>query len=40
MKDKTISVFLPCLNEQNTLLHCIEKAFVGINKSGLTGEVG
>jgi glycosyltransferase involved in cell wall biosynthesis len=39
MKDKTISVVLPCLNEQNTLLHCIEKAFVGINKSGLTGEV-
>ena len=34
-----ISVVLPCLNEEKTILYCIEKAQIGIKKSGLIGEV-
>jgi hypothetical protein len=30
-----ISVVLPCLNEEKTILYCIEKAQIGIKKSGL-----
>lgn len=34
-----ISVILPCLNEEKTILYCIEKAQIGIKNSGLKGEV-
>lgn len=34
-----ISVVLPCLNEEKTILHCINKANNGIEKSKLNGEV-
>ena len=39
MKNKKISVVLPCLNEEKTILHCINSATSGINKSNLKGEV-
>ena len=39
MNNLSISVVLPCLNEENTILYCIEKAKTGINNSGLEGEV-
>lgn len=39
MNNLSISVVLPCLNEENTILYCIEKAKAGINNSGLEGEV-
>ena len=35
MKNKKISVVLPCLNEEKTILHCINSATSGINKSNL-----
>ncbi len=38
-KNKTISIVLPCLNEENTIEHCIRQAFEGIEKSGYQGEV-
>lgn len=34
-----ISVVLPCLNEENSIKYCIEKAKIGIRNSGLIGEV-
>jgi glycosyltransferase involved in cell wall biosynthesis len=34
-----VSVVMPCLNEEETLGACIVKAFEGIRKSGLPGEV-
>ena len=34
-----VSVIIPCLNESDTLAVCIKKAFVGIERSGLQGEV-
>jgi glycosyltransferase involved in cell wall biosynthesis len=34
-----ISVVMPCLNEEETIGRCVEKAFSGIQKAGLTGEV-
>ena len=34
-----ISVILPCLNEENTIEFCINKAFEGINKTPYKGEV-
>jgi len=39
MKDLTISVVIPCLNEENTIGYCIEKATMGIKSSGLKGEI-
>jgi glycosyltransferase involved in cell wall biosynthesis len=37
--DDIISVVLPCLNEEKTLAASIEKARIGIEKTGLRGEV-
>jgi glycosyltransferase involved in cell wall biosynthesis len=34
-----ISIVMPCLNEADTLEVCIRKAFLGIKKSGVEGEV-
>lgn len=34
-----ISVVMPCLNEEETIGQCIEKAFRGIERAGLPGEV-
>jgi len=34
-----ISVILPCLNEENTIEFCINKAFEGINNTPYKGEV-
>ena len=34
-----ISVVMPCLNEAGSVGTCIEKAWEGINKTGLSGEV-
>jgi hypothetical protein len=34
-----ISVVMPCLNEAASVGTCIEKAWVGIRRTGLTGEV-
>jgi len=39
MENNLISVILPCLNEEKTILYCIEKANIGIAKSGLNGEI-
>lgn len=34
-----ISVVMPCLNEEATIARCVQKAFCGIEKFGLPGEV-
>lgn len=34
-----LSIVMPCLNEADTLEVCIRKAFLGIKKSGMEGEV-
>jgi glycosyltransferase involved in cell wall biosynthesis len=34
-----LSVVMPCLNEAETLARCIEKAKIGIQKSGVRGEI-
>ena len=34
-----ISVVMPCLNEEATIARCVEKAFCGIERAGLPGEV-
>jgi glycosyltransferase involved in cell wall biosynthesis len=34
-----LSVVMPCLNEAETLARCIEKARLGIERAGVTGEV-
>jgi glycosyltransferase involved in cell wall biosynthesis len=34
-----ISVVMPCLNEEQTIGICVEKAFEGIRRTGLPGEV-
>ena len=34
-----VSVILPCLNEEETIVSCIKKAFVAIDKLNLKGEV-
>ncbi|MEM1179017.1 MAG: glycosyltransferase family 2 protein [Acidobacteriota bacterium] len=37
--DPMISVVMPCLNEVASVARCVEKAFRGIESTGLTGEV-
>lgn len=40
MKNQIVlSIVMPCLNEADTLAACIRKAFLGIEKSGVEGEV-
>jgi glycosyltransferase involved in cell wall biosynthesis len=34
-----ISVVMPCLNEEESVAHCVALALEGIRRSGLTGEV-
>lgn len=34
-----LTIVTPCLNEEETLAQCIEKARVGIQQSGVTGEI-
>ena len=34
-----LSIVMPCLNEAETLAQCIEKAQVGIQRSGVRGEI-
>src|SRR5216683_6682226 len=34
-----VSVVIPCLNEANSLAHCVDKAMGAFRKAGLTGEV-
>jgi glycosyltransferase involved in cell wall biosynthesis len=34
-----ITIVMPCLNEEETLAQCIEKARVGIQRSGVRGEI-
>jgi glycosyltransferase involved in cell wall biosynthesis len=34
-----LSIVMPCLNEAETLARCIEKARVGIERSGVCGEI-
>lgn len=34
-----LTILMPCLNEAETLAHCIEKAKIGIQKSGAPGEI-
>ena len=39
MSDISVSVVMPCLNEEQTLLGCIEAAKRGIKAAGITGEI-
>ena len=39
MSDVSVSVVIPCLNEEETLLGCIEAAQRGIEKAGISGEI-
>src|SRR6266436_3667892 len=34
-----VSVVIPCLNEANSVAHCVDKAMAAFRKAGLTGEV-
>src|SRR5271154_4281876 len=34
-----LTILMPCLNEAETLARCIEKAKIGIQKSGVRGEI-
>jgi glycosyltransferase involved in cell wall biosynthesis len=34
-----VSVVMPCLNEQDTIGHCVERALAALNEQGLAGEV-
>jgi len=38
-QDVAISVVMPCLNEEETIGVCVEKALEGIRRTGLPGEV-
>jgi glycosyltransferase involved in cell wall biosynthesis len=38
-QDVVISVVMPCLDEEETIGACVEKAFEGIRRAGLPGEV-
>ena len=34
-----LTIVMPCLNEEETLAQCIEKAHVGIQRAGVRGEI-
>ena len=34
-----LTIVMPCLNEAETLAGCIEKARIGIERSGVRGEI-
>jgi hypothetical protein len=35
-----LTIVMPCLNEAETLAACIQKARLGIQRSGVRGEIG
>ena len=37
--NNTLTVVLPCLNEENTIEYCVKQALSGIENSGYSGEV-
>ena len=39
MNENFISVVLPCLDEENTVSHCVKQAFLGIKNARIDGEV-
>lgn len=39
VKQIDISVVMPCLNEEDSVAHCVALALAGIERSGLSGEV-
>ena len=39
MSELRISVIIPCLNEEETIKSCIEKAKEGIRNAGVEGEI-
>lgn len=39
VETKSVTIVIPCLNEEKTIGHCVLQAFDGIEKSGLNGEV-
>jgi glycosyltransferase involved in cell wall biosynthesis len=38
-QDIVVSVVMPCLNEEETIGECVRKALIGIERTGLPGEV-
>ena len=38
-KDLTLSVIMPCLNEENTVGLCVDEALAFMKDCGITGEV-
>ena len=34
-----LTILMPCLNEAETIAHCIEKAKLGLQRAGVTGEI-
>jgi glycosyltransferase involved in cell wall biosynthesis len=34
-----LTILMPCLNETETLVRCIEKAKLGLQRSGVRGEI-
>jgi glycosyltransferase involved in cell wall biosynthesis len=34
-----LTILMPCLNEAETLARCIQKAYVGLQRAGVTGEI-
>ena len=34
-----LTILIPCLNEAETLARCIEKARLGLQRSGVNGEI-
>lgn len=39
MNKKFLTILMPCLNEEETIAFCINKALGFINKAGIAGEV-
>jgi len=35
----SLTIMMPCLNEAETIARCIEKAKIGLERSGVTGEI-
>ena len=34
-----LTILMPCLNEEETIARCIEKAKIGLHRAGVTGEI-
>ena len=34
-----LTILMPCLNEAETIARCIEKAKIGLQRAGVTGEI-